>query len=55
VTDLSWAIRDEIIDPSFSSLKSAQGISVLVPTKSIIEAGSSGRGGGGGEGGEGDG
>jgi len=44
VTDLSWAIREEIIDPSFSSLKSVQGISVLVPTKSIIEAGSSGRG-----------
>jgi hypothetical protein len=43
-TDLSWDIREEIIDPSFSSLKSARSISVLVSTRSMIGGGSSGRG-----------
>lgn len=38
--DLNWAIREEIMEPSSSSLKPAQGISVLVFTRSITEAGS---------------
>ena len=46
MTDLSWDIREEIIEPSSSSLKSAQGSLVLVSTKSMIEAGSKRRGGG---------
>ena len=48
MTDLSWDIREEIIDPSSSSLKSIRGTSVCVSTTSIIEAGSGGRGEGGG-------
>ena len=53
-TDLSWDIREEMIDPSSSSLKSAWTTSVLVSTKSMIEAGSKGvgRGWGVGESGE---
>ena len=37
VADLNWDIREEIIEPSFSSLKSVQGIPILVSTASIIE------------------